>query len=116
LTAYCLEDADRMRDGFQKLLDVPLDDDEENKPNDKDDVLMSQVLNNDSLRQFARRQRADAERAILTAAKTISPAIASDFASGYEWCVETIKQSVHASLATELEMSKAGELLKKRRP
>ncbi|VDP49179.1 unnamed protein product, partial [Heligmosomoides polygyrus] len=32
LTAYCLEDADRMRDGFQKLLDVPLDDDEENKP------------------------------------------------------------------------------------
>lgn len=113
LTAYCLEDADRMRDGFQKLLDVPLDDDEENKPSDKDDVLMTQVLNNDSLRQFARRQRADAERAILTAAKTISPAIASDFASGYEWCVETIKQSVHASLATELEMSKAGELLRR---
>ncbi|CAJ0594545.1 unnamed protein product [Cylicocyclus nassatus] len=113
LTAYCLEDADRMRDGFQKLLDVPLDDDEENKPNDKDDVLMTQVLNNDSLRQFARRQRADAERAILTAAKTISPAIASDFAAGYEWCVETIKQSVHASLATELEMSKAGELLRR---
>ncbi|RCN31242.1 tetratricopeptide repeat protein, partial [Ancylostoma caninum] len=113
LTAYCLEDADRMRDGFQKLLDVPLDDDEENKPSDKDDVLMSQVLNNDSLRQLARRQRADAERAILTAAKTISPAIASDFAAGYEWCVETIKQSVHASLATELEMSKAGELLRR---
>ncbi|PIO71816.1 tetratricopeptide repeat protein [Teladorsagia circumcincta] len=86
LTAYCLEDADRMRDGFQKLLDVPLDDDEENKPHDKDDVLMSQVLNNDSLRHFA---------------------------SGYEWCVETIKQSVHASLATELEMSKAGELLRR---
>ncbi|EPB66245.1 tetratricopeptide repeat protein [Ancylostoma ceylanicum] len=80
---------------------------------DKDDVLMSQVLNNDSLRQLARRQRADAERAILTAAKTISPAIASDFAAGYEWCVETIKQSVHASLATELEMSKAGELLRR---
>ncbi|KAK5981107.1 OSM-5 [Trichostrongylus colubriformis] len=82
LTAYCLEDADKMRDGFQKLLDVPLDDDEENKPHDKDDVLMSQVLNNDSLRQFARRQRADGERAILTAAKTISPAIASDTGPG----------------------------------
>uniref|UniRef100_A0A0K0CUF9 TPR_REGION domain-containing protein n=1 Tax=Angiostrongylus cantonensis TaxID=6313 RepID=A0A0K0CUF9_ANGCA len=74
---------------------------------------MAQVLNNDSLRQWTRRQRADAERAILTAAKTISPAIASDFASGYEWCVETIKQSVHASLANELEMSKAAELLKR---
>ncbi|WKX92854.1 hypothetical protein Q1695_010691 [Nippostrongylus brasiliensis] len=113
LTAYCLEDADRMRDGFQKLLDVPLDDEEDSKPNDKDDVLMTQMLNNDSLRQFTRQQRADAERAIFTAAKTISPAIASDFTSGYEWCVETIKQSVHASLATELEMSKAGELLRK---
>ncbi|KJH48282.1 tetratricopeptide repeat protein [Dictyocaulus viviparus] len=113
LTAYCLEDADRMRDGFQKLLDVPIDDDEDNKPNDKSDVLMTQMLNNDTLRQWTRRQRADAERAILTAAKTISPAIASDFALGYEWCVETIKQSVHASLAIELEMSKAGELLKR---
>ncbi|KAK6730670.1 hypothetical protein RB195_007255 [Necator americanus] len=112
LTGYCLEDADRMRDGFQKLLDVPLDDDDENKSNDKDDVLVTEVLNSDSLRQLARRQRAEAERAILTAAKTISPAIASDFAAGYEWCVETIKQSVHASLATELEMSKAGELLR----
>ncbi|PIO61095.1 tetratricopeptide repeat protein, partial [Teladorsagia circumcincta] len=37
----------------------------------------------------------------------------TSFASGYEWCVETIKQSVHASLATELEMSKAGELLRR---
>ncbi|EYC32895.1 hypothetical protein Y032_0002g492 [Ancylostoma ceylanicum] len=71
---------------------------------------MSQVLNNDSLRQLARCQRADVERAILTAAKTISLAIASDFAAGYEWCVETIKQSVHASLSTELEMSKVGDL------
>ncbi|KIH45745.1 hypothetical protein ANCDUO_24210 [Ancylostoma duodenale] len=80
---------------------------------------MSQVLNNDSLRQLARRQRADAERAILTAAKTISPDIASEPPKtysirflNYEWCVETIKQSVHASLATELKMSKAGELLR----
>ncbi|EPB69626.1 tetratricopeptide repeat protein [Ancylostoma ceylanicum] len=37
----------------------------------------------------------------------------TSFAAGYEWCVETIKQSVHASLATELEMSKAGELLRR---
>lgn len=34
------------------------------------------------------------------------------YASGYEWCVEAIKQSVHASLATELEMTKAGDLLR----
>ncbi|EPB69625.1 hypothetical protein ANCCEY_11279, partial [Ancylostoma ceylanicum] len=79
LIAYCLEDADRMRDGFQKLLDVPLDDDEENKPSVSLNRLEDQAP---------------------------SPI----FAAGYEWCVETIKQSVHASLSTELEMSKVGDL------
>uniref|UniRef100_A0A1I7XHN3 TPR_REGION domain-containing protein n=1 Tax=Heterorhabditis bacteriophora TaxID=37862 RepID=A0A1I7XHN3_HETBA len=112
LTAYCIEDADRMRDGFQKLLDVPLDEEDEQKPNDKDDVLLNQVLNSDTLHQWERRKKIEVERAILTAAKIISPAIAPDYASGYEWCVETIKQSVHASLAIELEMSKAAELLR----
>ncbi|CAJ0948651.1 unnamed protein product, partial [Mesorhabditis belari] len=112
LTAYCLEDVDRMRDAFQRLLDVPLDIDDEPKPQDKDDVLMSQVLNSDGLRQWERSRRQIAERAILTAARVISPAIASDYAEGYEWCVETIKQSVYAPLATELEMSKAAELLR----
>lgn len=34
------------------------------------------------------------------------------FTEGYAWCVETIKQSVYASLAIELEMNKAVDLLK----
>ncbi|KAK6730664.1 hypothetical protein RB195_007251 [Necator americanus] len=34
------------------------------------------------------------------------------FAAGYEWCIETIKQSVNASLAIQLETSNAGELLR----
>lgn len=34
------------------------------------------------------------------------------FSEGYAWCVETIKQSVYAPLAIELEMNKAVDLLK----
>ncbi|PAV85370.1 hypothetical protein WR25_07229 isoform D [Diploscapter pachys] len=113
LTTYCIEDVEKMRESFQKLLDVSLEESDDNKIHDKENVLMNQVLNSDSLKQYERQKRSEAERAILTAAKVISPAIAPDYASGYEWCVETIKQSVHAELATELEMSKAGELLRK---
>lgn len=34
------------------------------------------------------------------------------FSEGYAWCVETIKNSVYASLAIELEMNKAVDMLK----
>lgn len=45
---------------------------------DKENVLMNQVLNSDSLKQYERQKRSEAERAILTAAKVISPAIAPE--------------------------------------
>ncbi|ETN73295.1 hypothetical protein NECAME_13556 [Necator americanus] len=71
---------------------------------DKDDVLVTEVLNNDSLQRLERRQRAKAERKAERAILT--------FAAGYEWCIETIKQSINASLAIKLETSNAGELLR----
>uniref|UniRef100_A0A1I7TCY5 TPR_REGION domain-containing protein n=1 Tax=Caenorhabditis tropicalis TaxID=1561998 RepID=A0A1I7TCY5_9PELO len=64
------------------------------------------------LRGYEKKQKADAEKAIITAVKIISPVIASDYAIGYEWCLEALKQSVHASLAIDLEMTKAGEMMK----
>uniref|UniRef100_A0A914YAF3 Uncharacterized protein n=1 Tax=Panagrolaimus superbus TaxID=310955 RepID=A0A914YAF3_9BILA len=66
----------------------------------------------DSLRQWERNRKQQAERTILTAAKIISPRIASTFSDGYAWCVEAIKQSVYSSLAIELEINKAADLLK----
>ncbi|CAI4226801.1 unnamed protein product [Auanema sp. JU1783] len=111
--AYCIDDADKMKDAFQRMLDIPISGDDELKSQEKEDVLLNQVLNNDSLRHWERSKRHYAERAILTAAKIISPAIANEFAIGYDWCVEAIKQSVHSPLATELEMGKAGDLLKR---
>jgi intraflagellar transport protein 88 len=70
------------------------------------------VTKNDSLRQWEKRRRQEAERTILTAARIISPAIAATFSDGYTWCVDAIKQSIYAQLATDLEINKAIQLLK----
>ncbi|KAI1722263.1 tetratricopeptide repeat domain-containing protein [Ditylenchus destructor] len=113
LAAYCLEDAEKMREAFQRLVDIPLMIDEEVKdPSADHDILALQLLANDTLNAWERKRKQQAERTILIAAKIISQSIASSFSEGYAWCVETIKQSVYASLAIELEMNKALDLLK----
>ncbi|KHN84582.1 Intraflagellar transport protein 88 -like protein [Toxocara canis] len=112
LTAYCLEDVDKMKDAFQRLVDIPLLFDDEPKYMEQQDFLLAQVISNDSLKQWERQRRQTAERTILTAAKIISSAIAATYAEGYAWCVEAIKQSVYSPLAMELEMNKAVELLR----
>ncbi|KAI6178743.1 hypothetical protein M3Y98_00534800 [Aphelenchoides besseyi] len=84
LAAYCLEDPDKMREAFQLIF----------------------------LRQWEGRRKQQAEHTIMAAAKIISRQIAGTFAEGYAWCVTSIKQSVYATLATELEMNKAVDMLK----
>uniref|UniRef100_A0A0N5C1U6 TPR_REGION domain-containing protein n=1 Tax=Strongyloides papillosus TaxID=174720 RepID=A0A0N5C1U6_STREA len=113
LTSYCLDDADKMKESFQKLIDIPTMVDDDISKNSESDILAAQIMNNDNLKQWERKRKQVAENTILTAAKIISPAIASTFTEGYAWCVEAIKQSVYAPLATELEMNKAVELLKR---
>ncbi|CAB3400424.1 unnamed protein product [Caenorhabditis bovis] len=112
IVSFCIQDADKMRESYLKLIDIPLQfDDDYNK--EDDDVLLTHTLNADMLQTIERKKRSDAEKAILMATKLISPVIYPNHTSGYEWCIESLKQSVHAALATELEMTKAGELMKK---
>ena len=112
LCAYCLDDNDKMREAFQRLVDIPVMIEDDLKYNQENDVLTAQLLKNDSLRQWEKQRKQHGERTILTAAKIISPRIASSFSDGYSWCVEAIKQSVYSSLAIELEINKAADLLK----
>uniref|UniRef100_A0A915BR99 Tetratricopeptide repeat-like domain-containing protein n=1 Tax=Parascaris univalens TaxID=6257 RepID=A0A915BR99_PARUN len=112
LTAYYLEDIERMKDAFQRLVDIPLLIDDEPKYMEQEDFLLAQLISNDSLKQWERHRRQTAERTILIAAKIISSAIAMTYAEGYAWCVDAIKQSIYAPLAMELEMNKAVELLR----
>ena len=48
------------------------------------------------------------------AAKLIAPAVESTFSEGYDWVVDTIKATSHADIASELEISKSIEYLKKK--
>ncbi|VDM08134.1 unnamed protein product [Wuchereria bancrofti] len=112
LTAYCLNDIEKMKDGFQRLLDIPLLTDDETKYMDQQDFLISQMISNDSLKQWERQRRNIAEKTIFIATKILSSVIASTVSDGYKWCVEAIRQSVYAPLAMEIEMSKVVVLLK----
>uniref|UniRef100_A0A914XBJ9 Intraflagellar transport 88 n=1 Tax=Plectus sambesii TaxID=2011161 RepID=A0A914XBJ9_9BILA len=116
LCAYTLEDREKMKDGFQRLLDIQLDVDDDDKyishNNDRTETLLLEVIKNDSLRQWEKQRRQEAERTILTAARLVSPAIASTFSEGYAWCVDSIKNSIYAELATDLEINKAIQYLR----
>ncbi|CAL4120134.1 unnamed protein product, partial [Meganyctiphanes norvegica] len=112
VTAYfALGDKEKMKKGFQLLLDCQLDIDDDEKytasSDDNQSRLILEVIRNDSLRKLERQMKQEAERAILTAAKLISPVIESTFSAGYNWCVDTIKQSQYADLANDLEINKA---------
>lgn len=48
----------------------------------------------------------------MTAAKLIAPVIESSFAVGFDWCIERVKESLYAELASELEITKALTFLK----
>ncbi|KAL3107651.1 hypothetical protein niasHT_018849 [Heterodera trifolii] len=116
LTAYCLNSEGKMREAFQRLVDInPMRRTEEigeQQQKEEEDVLAAQLLNNDALAEWERRKKQQAERTILLAAKIIAQAIGPTFSEGYAWCVECIRRSVYASLATELEMNKVVEQLR----
>ena len=52
---------------------------------DKQHNLILEMTKNDSLRQYDRQRRSEAERCIKNAAKLIAPAIDVGFAQGYDW-------------------------------
>lgn len=118
LCCRALEDKERMRTAFSLLLSVPLDlEDEEKYSADQDnpeDVIIAAAIRNDSLHVYEMNQKSDAEYCILTAAKIIAPHIEDSFSAGYDFCVESIKNSEYARLAGELEINKAIMFLKQR--
>ena len=77
LCYYSLGDKDRTKKGFQQLLEVPMEHDDDDKYTSVSDDPLSnlilEVIKNDSLRKIERTRRHEAEHCILTAAKLISP-------------------------------------------
>ncbi|XP_047741162.1 intraflagellar transport protein 88 homolog [Hyalella azteca] len=115
---YALRDKEKMKKSYLRLLDCVLDvDDDEKYTATADDAhgnLILEVIRNDSLRKVERQLRQEAERAILTAAKLISPVIEEDYSAGYNWCVNAIKNSAYPELASDLEINKAVMFLRQK--
>uniref|UniRef100_A0A183BV13 t-SNARE coiled-coil homology domain-containing protein n=1 Tax=Globodera pallida TaxID=36090 RepID=A0A183BV13_GLOPA len=116
LAAYCLNSEEKMRESFQRLMDIGQlgrgDEELRDQQQKEDDVLAAHLLSTDALALWERRKKQQAERTILLAAKIIAQSIAPTFSEGYAWCVQSIRHSVYASLATELEMNKVVEQLR----
>ncbi|KAJ1521467.1 hypothetical protein ONE63_003135 [Megalurothrips usitatus] len=115
---YALGEKEKMKRGFQMLVEVPLKIDDEDKYNatseDPAVNLALEAIRNDSLRKLERQMKQSAERSILTAAKLIAPVVDDTFAAGYNWCLETLKSSNYGFLAAELEINKAVMFLKQK--
>lgn len=118
LCYYALGEKDKMKRGFQMLLECPLNIDDDEKYNAMSDDpaanLILEVIKTDSLWKLERGIRQEAERSIVTAAKLISPVIEDTFSAGYNWCVDAIKVSSHSFLASDLEINKAVMFLKQK--
>lgn len=116
LCHYALEDVARMKLAFRQMLEVPLIIDDEDKyritSDDPEEALIVDAIKNDELHKYEQNLKKDAEYCVLTAAKLIAPVIDENFSSGYEWCVQAIKNSVFSHLAGDLEINKAVMFLK----
>lgn len=118
LCYYALGDREKMKKTFQKLLQIELDNDDEEKYSSNGDdpqhALVLEIIRNDKLRQLERERKAKAEKYLTSCAKLIAPAIDPSFASGFDWCIECVKASPYLELANELEITKAITYLKEK--
>lgn len=116
LCYYALGDIEKMKRGFQHLLDVHIEMNNDhrisNLMSNPSQQYIIDFMKNDKLALYENRQKHLAKKNILMAANLISTVIEENFNDGYTWCVEMIKSSHFAVLANELELNKAIMYLK----
>eukprot|EP00659_Diplonema_papillatum_P015534 gene15534-23705_t len=121
LCYYILRDKDRMKRQFLKLLAIKLagvtEDDEEEDEHESDKAGMQLV--EDSLLSELRERRKQHSHYILTAGRLIAPVIDGDWEKGFEFVVNSFKQTRFSDikqprtrLTSEMEMCWALQYLK----
>uniref|UniRef100_A0A915HDD0 Tetratricopeptide repeat protein n=1 Tax=Romanomermis culicivorax TaxID=13658 RepID=A0A915HDD0_ROMCU len=89
ICANILDDREKMKEAFQRMLDIHLGIEDEDKyvlhSNDPREILVVEAIKNDNLRQWEKAKKQEAERCILMAAKLISTHVASNFSDGFTW-------------------------------
>lgn len=116
LCYYALGDIEKMKRGFQHLLDVPIDMNDDHRVSslmsNPSQQYVIDLMKNDKFAIYENRQKHLAKKNVLMSANLISGIIEETFNDGYTWCVEMIKSSNFAVLANELELNKAIMYLK----
>jgi intraflagellar transport protein 88 len=123
LCYYALGDAEKMRRGFQKLISIPLEANEddsddldralgESKEEFKEESKVDKEDANakDGLRHELLKREKEARNYMLTAARLIAPELKIDGddskMAGYQFCIESLKQD-HESVSSEMEIERA---------
>ena len=112
LCYYAIGDQDNMKKGFHRLITVPIEGVEDDDRylqygDDPHSSLVLEAIKDDELRKIERTKKRLAEKAIIQAAKLIAPVIDSTESLGFDWCVDSVRDSQHTDLASELEINKA---------
>eukprot|EP01112_Ceratiomyxa_fruticulosa_P007148 TRINITY_DN1846_c0_g1_i1.p1 TRINITY_DN1846_c0_g1~~TRINITY_DN1846_c0_g1_i1.p1 ORF type:complete len:797 (+),score=173.42 TRINITY_DN1846_c0_g1_i1:139-2529(+) len=94
--------------GMRKPLDITTGEDEDLESNEDGDAAP-----NDALRQELRERQKATDNYIIMAAQLIAPVIEKDFATGYDWVIDTLRQAGNCNdLANEMEIAKAIAFIK----
>lgn len=113
---YALGDGDKMRRGFQNLIEIPIDGkdpdhEEDSKTNDDD---RDPTLEDDGLNAEIRERQKKAQYFLLTAAKLCAPVLdRKNWSEGYDWVIDTLKPT-HENIASEMQICKAVHCLKEK--
>lgn len=119
LCYLALGDSEKMKRGFAKLLTIPIEgmgeeEEEEVEESKAADDAEAVGARPDGLRQELKRRQRDANHYILTAARLVTPQLDKrDWAAGYQWAIDALKPD-HEGIASELEIDKALNHLKRR--
>merc|ERR1719262_1304507 len=114
LCYYALGDKDKMKSGFQKLLNIEqvgLED------FDEEEIGLDDAAGNkaaDALREDIKRRQREAARFIVNAANLIAPAIEKTPVTGYDWVIDSLNAHGFPRIASELEIAKASYFLKRK--
>jgi intraflagellar transport protein 88 len=118
LCYFAIGDKDKMKRGFQRLISftpLQVEQFEDQEQNFNEEAIEDyEVFNEDTLREISRTRKKFAERYIILAAKLIAPSIDDDFNAGYDWMIDTLKSSTNSHMASELEIAKSVQYLKRK--
>jgi intraflagellar transport protein 88 len=117
LCLYARGDKDKMKKHFSKMLSIPIPgmtEDDEEKSNEKDDVLLSEK--EDALKSELNHRLEQSNERILTSARLIAPVVddKTDWESGYKWVIEQLR-SDYENVLSKFEIDLSMMYMKKRR-